>query len=45
MDLRSGRRWYDVSFTTEGAPGLLRRFAGHVGTGAVGVSDPATATD
>lgn len=43
MDLKAGRRWYDVSVTAEGDPGFLRRFAGHVETGADGVSDPATA--
>ncbi|MBK3588873.1 DUF756 domain-containing protein, partial [Streptomyces sp. MBT57] len=44
VDLRAGRRWYDVSVTVDGEPGFLRRFAGHVETGAAGVSDPATVT-
>ncbi|MYR11268.1 DUF756 domain-containing protein, partial [Streptomyces sp. SID724] len=44
VDLRAGKRWYDVSVTAEGDPAFLRRFAGHVETGAAGVSDPATAT-
>ncbi|MEU6617542.1 phosphocholine-specific phospholipase C [Streptomyces parvus] len=44
IDLRAGKRWYDVSVTAEGDPVFLRRFAGHVETGAAGVSDPATIT-
>ncbi|MBT3100454.1 phospholipase domain-containing protein, partial [Streptomyces sp. CBG30] len=44
VDLRAGRRWYDVSVTLDGEPGFLRRFAGHVETGAAGVSDPAIVT-
>ncbi|MGW7230396.1 phosphocholine-specific phospholipase C [Streptomyces cyaneofuscatus] len=44
VDLRAGKRWYDVSVTADAEPGFLRRFAGHVETGAAGVSDPATVT-
>jgi len=37
-------RWYDVSVTTTADTTYLRRFAGHVETGAAGVSDPAIRT-
>src|SRR5262249_39233978 len=38
------RRWYDVSVTTDSDATYLRRFAGHVETGAPGLSDPAIKT-
>lgn len=44
IDLRAGKRWYDVTVTAEGDSGFLRRFAGHVETGEAGVSDPGTVT-
>ena len=33
--------WYDVSVRVGGQPDFLRRFAGHIETGAPSVSDPA----
>lgn len=45
VDLARGRRWYDVTVTSDARPGFLRRFAGHVENGRPGVSDPATATE
>ena len=33
--------WYDVSVRVSGQPDFLRRFAGHIETGAPSVSDPA----
>ncbi|WP_435970276.1 phosphocholine-specific phospholipase C [Streptomyces sp. Qhu_M48] len=42
--LTSSARWYDVTVTTPSAPDFLRRLAGHVETGAPGVSDPAILT-
>ncbi|MEV5240782.1 phosphocholine-specific phospholipase C [Streptomyces cinnamoneus] len=44
MDLRAGKRWYDVSVVSDTDATFLRRFAGHVETGEPGVSDPAIAT-
>ncbi|GGZ38773.1 phosphocholine-specific phospholipase C [Streptomyces poonensis] len=41
VDLRASRRWYDLTVTSEGDSGFLRRFAGHVENGRAGVSDPA----
>jgi phospholipase C len=41
VDLRASHRWYDLTVTTSAAPGYVRRFAGHVENGRVGVSDPA----
>ncbi|MEI9983168.1 MAG: phospholipase domain-containing protein [Aliidongia sp.] len=32
--------WYDVTITTSSDPSFLRHYAGHVETGADGVSDP-----
>ncbi|RZU10870.1 phospholipase C [Kribbella rubisoli] len=37
-------RWYDVSVTTDADTTYLRRYAGHVETGAPGQSDPAIKT-
>lgn len=44
MNLRASKRWYDVSVTSGADTTFLRRFAGHVETGATGVSDPALIT-
>ncbi|WP_419993834.1 phosphocholine-specific phospholipase C [Streptomyces boninensis] len=44
VDLRGSKSWYDVSVTSAADGSWLRRFAGHVETGASGVSDPALAT-
>ncbi|MFK8910941.1 phosphocholine-specific phospholipase C [Streptomyces sp. YS-3] len=44
VDLTASRRWYDVSVVSSASPVFLRRFAGHVETGAAGVSDPAILT-
>ncbi|MDQ8705012.1 phospholipase C, phosphocholine-specific [Streptomyces sp. LHD-70] len=44
VDLAAGKRWYDVSVTSETDATFLRRFAGHVETGKPGVSDPAIRT-
>ncbi|WP_274562019.1 phosphocholine-specific phospholipase C [Streptomyces spiramyceticus] len=44
VDLRATKRWYDVSITTDTNTTFLRRFAGHVETGAASVSDPALIT-
>ncbi|MER5884763.1 phospholipase C, phosphocholine-specific [Streptomyces sp. NPDC001941] len=44
VDLRASGRWYDVTVTAQGVADFRRRFAGHVETGASGVSDPATLT-
>jgi phospholipase C len=41
VDLGASHRWYDLTVTTPAAPGFVRRFAGHVENGRVGVSDPA----
>ncbi|WP_369201111.1 phosphocholine-specific phospholipase C [Streptomyces sp. PU-14G] len=45
VSLRSTKRWYDLSVTTDTDETWLRRLAGHVETGEPGVSDPATLTD
>ncbi|MEU3354505.1 phosphocholine-specific phospholipase C [Streptomyces sp. NPDC037389] len=45
VDLRHGKRWYDLTVASEADPGFLRRFAGHVENGEPGVSDPALLTD
>ncbi|MGW5023055.1 phosphocholine-specific phospholipase C [Streptomyces cacaoi] len=42
--LRETKRWYDLSVTTDTDDSWLRRFAGHVETGAPGITDPATRT-
>lgn len=44
VDLRATGRWYDVKVVSDADAGFLRRFAGHVETGAPGVSDPAIKT-
>ncbi|MFH8469456.1 phosphocholine-specific phospholipase C [Streptomyces sp. NPDC017991] len=44
VDLRAGRRWYDLTVVSDADASFLRRFAGHVENGRVGVSDPAIAT-
>ncbi|KPC64008.1 phosphocholine-specific phospholipase C [Streptomyces chattanoogensis] len=44
VDLRASKRWYDLSVTSDGDASFLRRFAGHVENGQVGVSDPAIIT-
>ncbi|WP_455355254.1 phosphocholine-specific phospholipase C [Streptomyces sp. SYSU K217416] len=44
VDLSTTKRWYDVSVTSDTTTAFLRRFAGHVETGAPGVSDPAIRT-
>ncbi|MFD7342242.1 phosphocholine-specific phospholipase C [Streptomyces violascens] len=44
VDLRGSKSWYDVSVTSDADATFLRRFAGHVETGATGVSDPALLT-
>jgi phospholipase C len=44
VNLRAGRRWYDLTVTCGAEPGFLRRFAGHVENGRDGVSDPAIIT-
>lgn len=44
VDLRSTRRWYDLSVVSDTDSAFLRRFAGHVENGRPGVSDPAIIT-
>ncbi|WKX69095.1 phosphocholine-specific phospholipase C [Streptomyces sp. XD-27] len=44
VDLRGTKRWYDLSVVSDADGAFLRRFAGHVETGAPGVSDPAIIT-
>ncbi|MEU5432781.1 phosphocholine-specific phospholipase C [Streptomyces sp. NPDC020719] len=44
VDLAASKRWYDVSVVSGTDSTFLRRFAGHVETGAEGVSDPAILT-
>jgi phospholipase C len=44
VDLSATGRWYDVSVVSAEDSGYLRRFAGHVETGAAGASDPAIIT-
>ncbi|GHB81275.1 phospholipase C, phosphocholine-specific [Streptomyces cirratus] len=43
-DLAATGRWYDVKVVSDADATFLRRFAGHVETGAPGVSDPAIST-
>ncbi|MFK0048467.1 phosphocholine-specific phospholipase C [Streptomyces sp. NPDC090741] len=43
-DLSTTGRWYDVKVTSSADTTFLRRFAGHVETGAPGLSDPAIKT-
>ncbi|WP_371618517.1 phosphocholine-specific phospholipase C [Streptomyces sp. NBC_00454] len=42
--LTATSRWYDVNVVSDADTTFLRRFAGHVETGATGVSDPAIKT-
>jgi phospholipase C len=44
VGLRSTSSWYDVSVVSDRDSTFLRRFAGHVETGAISVSDPAVIT-
>ncbi|MET7494887.1 phosphocholine-specific phospholipase C [Streptomyces sp900116325] len=44
VNLQTTGRWYDVTVTSNADTTFLRRFAGHVETGAPGVSDPAIKT-
>ncbi|WP_432189085.1 phosphocholine-specific phospholipase C [Streptomyces sp. Tue6028] len=44
VDLRSSKRWYDLTVASDADAGFLRRFAGHVENGRPGVSDPAILT-
>lgn len=44
VDLRAGKRWYDLTVVSDTSAGFLRRLAGHVENGQAGVSDPAIAT-
>ncbi|MFE3497920.1 phosphocholine-specific phospholipase C [Streptomyces sp. NPDC059175] len=43
--LSACRNWYDVTVTCTSTADFLRRFAGHVETGAPGLSDPGIHTD
>ncbi|MCT7354067.1 phospholipase C, phosphocholine-specific [Streptomyces sp. 15-116A] len=45
IDLRAGRRWYDLTVTSQTDTAFQRRFVGHVENGRPGVSDPAIITD
>ncbi|MGW8887032.1 phosphocholine-specific phospholipase C [Streptomyces sp. NPDC055749] len=44
VDLRASARWYDLTVVSDQNTTFRRRFAGHVETGAPGVSDPAIIT-
>ncbi|MGW1894874.1 phosphocholine-specific phospholipase C [Streptomyces sp. NPDC002004] len=44
VDLRAGKRWYDVTVVSDADKTFLRRFAGHVENGQAGTSDPAILT-
>jgi phospholipase C len=44
VELRSSSNWYDVSVVSDSDTTFLRRIAGHVETGAIGVSDPGIIT-
>ncbi|MFF0062348.1 phosphocholine-specific phospholipase C [Streptomyces sp. NPDC005279] len=44
VDLRAGKRWYDLTVVSDKDSTFLRRFAGHVENGQPGVSDPAIIT-
>ncbi|MFJ7204481.1 phosphocholine-specific phospholipase C [Streptomyces sp. NPDC098789] len=44
VNLQATGRWYDVKVVSDADATFLRRFAGHVETGAPGVSDPALRT-
>ncbi|MFD7440974.1 phosphocholine-specific phospholipase C [Streptomyces sp. NPDC059909] len=45
VDLSGCRNWYDVTVTSTTTADFVRRFAGHVETGAPGLSDPGILTD
>lgn len=45
VDLSTCRNWYDVTVTSSTTGDFLRRLAGHVETGAPGLSDPGIRTD
>jgi phospholipase C len=40
----AANHWYDVTVTSDADPAYVRRFAGHVETGAASTNDPATRT-
>ena len=42
--LSTSKRWYDISVTSDTDAHFLRRFAGHVETGAAGITDPSMET-
>lgn len=42
--MAAGNRWCDITVTSSGDSAFVRRFAGHVETGAARASDPAIAT-
>jgi phospholipase C len=44
LDLSTCRNWYDVTVTSTATTDFVRRFAGHVETGAAGLSDPGLIT-
>ncbi|MFD0275349.1 phosphocholine-specific phospholipase C [Kitasatospora sp. NPDC127111] len=44
VDLSAGHNWYDVTVTSSGTADFVRRLAGHVETGAPGLSDPGILT-
>ncbi len=44
VDLRGCRNWYDVTVTSSVTTDFVRRLAGHVETGAPGLSDPGLLT-
>ncbi|MGW8352515.1 phosphocholine-specific phospholipase C [Streptomyces wedmorensis] len=44
VNLAPSGRWYDVTVTSPASADYVRRLAGHVETGAAGVSDPAILT-
>ena len=44
LDLSGCRHWYDVTITMTGQADFVRRLAGHVETGAPGLSDPGIIT-
>ncbi|GAA1170319.1 phospholipase C [Kitasatospora gansuensis] len=45
VDLSGCRNWYDVTVTAAGTADFVRRLAGHVETGAPGLSDPGIITN
>ncbi|WP_030234817.1 phosphocholine-specific phospholipase C [Streptomyces sp. NRRL S-350] len=45
IDLRACRNWYDVTVTSAATADFVRRLAGHVETGAPGLSDPGLITN